>query len=286
MRIAVTADLHWGALPPGDAATRALAAYVAGARPDLLIIAGDIGEGEHFGACLALFARLECPRLLVPGNHDLWTRVPGGSSLELYEHRLPGAAREHGFHYLDHAPYLGPEAGVAIAGSINWYDYSFADPALEREYPDAPLLYRRKLFPRGRHNDGRFVHLGMDDGAFTTLVVERFQRHLAALPPETPRVIVVQHHPPIRELFYPVPAATIEQRFWLAYTGNRRMQEVVLGDPRIELVACGHTHAHCAADVQGKRCVNIGGDYDWKRLLILDTSTGAEEWLDFGDPRA
>jgi hypothetical protein len=34
--------------------------------------------------------------------------------------------------------------------------------------------------------------------------------------------------------------------------------------------------------VAGRRCLNIGGDYDWKRLLLLDTETGAEQWWDFG----
>jgi hypothetical protein len=34
--------------------------------------------------------------------------------------------------------------------------------------------------------------------------------------------------------------------------------------------------------VQRKRCINLGGDYDWKRLLLLDTETGDEQWWEFG----
>jgi hypothetical protein len=46
-------------------------------------------------------------------------------------------------------------------------------------------------------------------------------------------------------------------------------------------VLCGHTHAHCAAAVAGRQCLNIGGDYRWKRLLIVDTATGDVEAWEF-----
>jgi predicted phosphohydrolase len=196
----------------------------------------------------------------VPGNHDLWTRDPAESSRERYLQVLPELAAAAGFHYLDERPLLATPEGVALVGSINWYDYSFADPAVEQEHPNAAEMYRAKLFPSGRHNDGRFVRLAQSDAEF----------------------IAIQHHPPVRELFYPTPLTTTYQRFWLAYTGNRRMQDVVLADPRIRTVICGHTHAACEADVEGKRCLNIGGDYDFKRLLLLDTETGSEQWWEFG----
>src|SRR5687768_13301238 len=112
MRIALTADLHWGATSQGDAATRVLARHLAEIQPEVFAIAGDVGEGEEFRRCLSLFEALPGTRLLVPGNHDLWTRDPGVSSLELYEERLPALAAEHGFHYLDLAPYVWAEGGL------------------------------------------------------------------------------------------------------------------------------------------------------------------------------
>ena len=66
----------------------------------------------------------------------------------------------------------------------------------------------RKQFPRGIHNDGRFVRLGMSDADFTGRLVERLRGQLAALPASVERVLMVQHHPPVRELFYPSPLAT------------------------------------------------------------------------------
>lgn len=281
MRLAVTADLHWGLDPHGDAATRELARKVEDLAPDAFAIAGDIGEGEEFARCLGLFSRLTCDRLAAPGNHDVWTRDEAVDSLELYERGLPQLAAGAGFQYLDQRPYL-PVPGLAVVGSMNWYDYSFADPAVEEEHPDAPEMYRHKRFPNGVHNDGRFVRFGLTDEAFTQRVVSAFQAQLGALPETVAGVIAIQHHPPVQELFYPTPLTNTYQRFWLAYTGNRRMQDVVLDDPRIRAVICGHTHAACVADVAGKRCLNIGGDYHYKRLLLLDTDTGAEQWWEFG----
>lgn len=282
MRLAVTADLHWGHGGRGDAATRELARAVAELAPDVFAIAGDVGQEAHFRTCLALFAALECVRLVVPGNHDLWTTSPVVSSLEVYERRLPRAAAGEGFQYLDLQPYLAPGGREAIVGSINWYDYSFADPDVEVEVPNARDLYAAKLFPRGRHNDGQFVHLGMTDAGFCERLVERFREQVAALPSSVERLTVIQHHPPVRELFYPSALTTLDQRFWLAYTGNRRMEEAVLAEPRVRTVLCGHTHAFQEVWVGERRCLNIGGDYGWKRLLLLDTETGEERWWEFG----
>jgi predicted phosphohydrolase len=281
VRLAVTADLHWGLSRVGDAASRELARRVVELTPDVLALAGDVGEGEDFSRGLELFGDLSCTRLVVAGNHDLWMREPGASSLERYERGLAGIAVEQGFHYLDAEPYLAPRGIEAVVGSINWYDYSFADPEVEREIPNARSMYAAKLFPRARHNDGRYVRLEMSDEEFTGRVVERFRAHLASLNGVN-KLIVIQHHPPLEELFYPGPRTSADQRFWLAYTGNRRMQEAVLADPRITTVLCGHTHAFQSVEIEGRRCRNIGSDYDRKRLVLLDTDTADEEWWEFG----
>ncbi len=287
MRLAVTADLHWGHSPKGDAATRELAAWMRGLEIDALVLAGDIGESLYFAQCLELFSGLSCRKLLVPGNHDLWVHAPTASSLVRYERELPRIAEAHGFEYLDLSPALFPN-GEAVVGSINWYDYSFADPSVLEEYPRAEEMYRRKLFPRGDHNDGRFVRLGMPDEDFTVWVVHRLQEQLTALPADVERVVCIQHHPPLEGLFYPTPIRSTEGKFWLAYTSNRAMQDLVLSDPRIHTAICGHTHAYVecetarpdgGAPVHG---INIGGDYGWKRLLLLDTDTGERQWWNFG----
>src|SRR6516162_6563099 len=137
LTIAVTADLHWGHRR-GAEETRLLADALRARTPDVLILAGDLGTGPLFAECLGLFADLPSRKVLVPGNHDIWVRPEDGDldSLGMYERELPEMAAELGFHFLDIAPLLLPEADLALVGSINWYDYSWARDALRAKYPD------------------------------------------------------------------------------------------------------------------------------------------------------
>src|SRR3954452_10277670 len=109
LRIALTADLHWGHRRGADA-TRLLADFLKDHPPDVLVLAGDIGTGVLFGDCLRLFADLPGLKALVPGNHDLWVQAEGApyDSLTLYQERLPAIAAQYGFHYRDRGPLLLP----------------------------------------------------------------------------------------------------------------------------------------------------------------------------------
>ncbi len=174
MRIALTADLHWGHNQVGDEATRQLVDFLRSDPPDVLLLGGDQGTQDHFWECLDLFAFLTCPKGLVPGNHDIWVddNDARGDSLNLYQHYLPALCAERGFHYLDQQPLLLPAAGVGIVGSINWYDYSWSLECLRLEVPNWEWHLKNKAFERGRHNDARFVRWPTDDVTFTRRVVE------------------------------------------------------------------------------------------------------------------
>src|SRR5262249_12269088 len=154
--------------------------FLTASPPDVLVLAGDVGAAEHFAPCLALFADLPCRKALVPGNHDIWVTDDDvrGDSLQVYHEHLPRLAAEHGFHYLDHGPLFPPEADLALAGSINWYDYSWSLDVLKQEVPDWEERLRTKRFSRGRHNDARFVRWPLDDVRFTAEVVAALDRHL------------------------------------------------------------------------------------------------------------
>ncbi len=153
LQVAITADLHWGHGGRGDEAPRLLAAYLRERTPDVLILAGDIGTEHYFAECLQLFADLSCRKALVPGNHDLWVKSDSPrDSLHLYEEDLPALCKQYGFHYLDGGPLLIPESGLAVAGSIDWYDYFWSLEALCRDFPNEERRLTTKQFTRGRHN--------------------------------------------------------------------------------------------------------------------------------------
>ncbi len=287
MRIAITADLHWGHRR-GQEATELLRRFLRDQPPDLLLLAGDVGVRADFEGCLALFDDLACRKALVPGNHDIWVEEgdPRGDSLALYHEHLPRLAAAHGFHYLDHGPLLLPEAGLAVVGSINWYDYSWAIDRLRDRLPDWQERLRTKTFRRGRHNDARFVRWPLDDVRFTAAVVEAFGRHLDEALARAGRALVVTHHPPFQGLSFPRPEPpTDDALLWEAFSGNAGLEAVLARSAgRVPFAFCGHTHRARESTLGALRGYNVGGDYHFKRLLLLDWPAGTVEAHTFGEP--
>ena len=65
-------DLHFGRIDP--AVLDPLAHAVAAARPDVVVVSGDLTQRartEQFEAAAAFLARLPHPQIVVPGNHDV-----------------------------------------------------------------------------------------------------------------------------------------------------------------------------------------------------------------------
>jgi 3',5'-cyclic AMP phosphodiesterase CpdA len=289
LRLAVTADLHWGVRPRGDEATRMLVSFLQADPPDLLVLAGDVGAGDDFGRCLELFAHLACRKALVPGNHDLWVRAddPRGDSLRVYREHLPALCTAHGFHYLDAAPLLLPEAELALVGSVNWYDYSWSLDALRRLFPEEEDRLLTKRFTRGRHNDANYVRWPLDDVTFTADVVATLGDHLRTTLAAVPRAVVVTHHPPYYGLTFPrsAPPTSLDGLLWDAFSGNRALEELLRRhESQVAFAFCGHTHRARENDLGTIRGYNVGGDYHFKRLLCLDWPGGQVEAHTFGEP--
>ena len=288
MRIALTADLHWGQNRVGDEATRGLVAFLHDNPPDLLLLGGDQGTQHHFDECLALFAEFDCPKALVPGNHDIWVEDNDsrGDSLAVYETHLPNVCRQHGFHYLDRAPLIASPS-LAIAGTMNWYDYSWSIERLTAEFPGNEWRLKSKMFTRGRHNDGRFVRWPLSDADFTNRVVATFSEHLADASAQAEKVLVITHHPPVYGLGFPrdKPPATLDGLIWDAFSGNTTIERLLTEQTaKVPYLFCGHTHRERQHQLDATVCHNIGGDYHFKRLLILDFPAGDVEPHVFGNP--
>jgi 3',5'-cyclic AMP phosphodiesterase CpdA len=289
MRIAITADLHFGHNRLGDDATKLLHQQLQSQPPDLLLLGGDIGTDEHFGECLELFRDLPSTKAVVPGNHDVWIadNDQRGDSLDVYQTYLPAVCAKFGYHYLDQAPLVFPHANLAMVGSMNWYDYSWAIERMKVEVPDWEWHLKNKAFTRGRHNDGRFVRWPTDDVAFTHQIVQTFEQHLTQALAQVKDAIVMTHHPAFRGISFPRtgPAQGLDSLLWEALSGNRSM-EVVLEThaERIPFIFSGHTHRETEATLGPARGFNIGGDYHYKRMLLLDWPTRSIEMFIFGDP--
>jgi predicted phosphohydrolase len=283
MKLAITADLHLGIREPGDAATRQLLAKLREHPPDVLILAGDIGAGDDFERCLALFADLPSRKALVPGNHDVWVNGNDarGDSWQVYSEYLPNLSAQYGFHYLENGPLM--LSNLAIVGTMNWYDYSWGIddlPQFADDWEDRLLSMR---FSRGSHNDRRFVRWPYTDVSFTNHCVTAFERHLEESLRQVEKAIVVTHHPACRELNYPPERPPhLDQILWRAFSGNRMMEQVLERNAaRIASIFSGHTHKARDNQFAGIPVHNIGGDYGWKRLLMLDWPSGGIEAQEF-----
>jgi len=289
MRIAVTADLHYGHNVRGDEATNLMLELLRAQPADVLLLGGDIGTGHHFDECLRLFADLPGAKAVVPGNHDVWVNPDDerGDSLTVYEKHLPAICQLHGYRYLDQAPLLLPDAGLAIVGSMNWYDYSWSIDRMKAEVPDWEWHLYNKAFTRGRHNDGRFVLWPTNDVDFTRRIVAEFERQLVAALGQVERAIVLTHHPAFQGISFPRTARAegVDSLLWEALSGNRAIEQVLERHAdRIPMIFSGHTHRDVEAKLGASQGHNVGGDYHFKRLLIVDWPSGKVDTHIFGDP--
>lgn len=285
LTIALTADLHLNHAR-GQQANEALLAFLRHNVPDVLVIAGDVASSVSFGVCLERFADLPCRKAVTPGNHDLWVPTDHPTdSLHAYQVQLPAEAALFGFHYLDHGPLLLPEHGLAIAGSVNWYDYSWSADAVRRLHPGEEHRLASKMFTRGRHNDANFVRWPMDDIGFTALVASALGRHIEAALAEVPSCIVVTHHPPFYGISFPrvAPPVELDSLLWDAFGGNAAVEGLLAKHAaRIPFAFCGHTHREAEAELGPIRGYNIGGGYESKRLLWLEWPAGTVRAHEFG----
>jgi len=290
MRVLVTADLHYD-IQRSRRPARRLADEVCAAAGDALVLVGDTAgaDPEPMRECLRLFRRFPGRKLLVPGNHCLWSRQ-GADALVLYEEVLPDLAAGEGFAVLDHEPVaLG---GLGLVGSIGWYDYSFRDESLGipeafyrakvapgaaaylGSHPDlidahVGVLTERQLALGSRWMDGVYVKLPIRDEEFVTLLVEKLARQLAALSPRVERIVAFLHHVPFAQL---VPRGVPDRfAFAAAYMGSQRFGEVLLACQKVTDVYCGHTHWPGRVRIGHLTAVNVGSTYNEKRLEILET---------------
>jgi len=284
MRLIVTADLHYnharskaGAIDLIDEMNRA--------GGDVLLVIGDAAaaDGDDLEQCLSKF-KSAGPKLFVAGNHELWTRGP--DSYELYHQVLPRRIRDLGWQWIEAEPFVAD--GLAIVGSIGWYDYSFAQHSLaipERFYEQKVSPGAAERFPElayllegsdisaqsrevvARWNDGKFVKLQRDDRTFLEELITRLDRNLAAVQ-DSDRIIAAIHHLPFRELL--PPSRGSQWDFAKAYLGSEKIGQCLQRYKQVTHVLCGHSHWPAEAQIGQIQAVNIGSGYRRKIFRTFD----------------
>jgi Calcineurin-like phosphoesterase len=228
--IVLTSDLHLGITK--EARIRQLADHIETEHPDLTVLAGDIGEGiENIRACLSLFSRLVA---VLAGNHDVWAR--GHHSQDLWERHLPEAVHDAGMLWLEDS--IWQQDGVAVVGSIAWYDYSAVDPTIPSHPPEYFAAQKRHY-----NLDAKYVDWPWTDSEFAARVGDALCARLAQLEtdPAISSIIAITHVP----LFDVQMARKPTDRRWgfsNAYFGNLTLGQRLLQSQKLRAVISGHTH--------------------------------------------
>lgn len=234
MRVLVTSDLHLEVT--GLEPIRRLVAGMDREDPDLVVIAGDIGNPARlFEQCLAAFLRIKCPVAVLPGNHDVWTSL-GETSIGLHEEILPEITRSFGFHWLEREP-LVLDDGIAVCGSIGWYDYSAAEPRLGQSREEI-IAYKPRIAMDAMRVDWEY-----SDEEFAALCRERLVRQvsMAEDDPSVERVMVVSHVP----LFESQMERSADNDAWArgnAYFGHLTLGDALKPFSKVRWAVAGHTH--------------------------------------------
>jgi len=268
-RIVCTSDLHLGITPART--LRALVGDMARARPDAVVVAGDLGEPvELFCACLDLLRPLQVPVGIVAGNHDLWTYPGGGpDSARLFGEVLPRHVRSRGFCWLEEDAIALPD-GAALAGSIAWYDYSRRSPETAGWTPEQFARIKPDVI-----NDGRRISWNHTDPGFAGLVSDRLVSRLERLSadPEVRRILVATHVPVFERQ---LTGRRGEDPALESYYANLTLGRRLLAFPKLAAVVSGHTHRGLEpveVPQEGRPPVtmaNLASDYGDPRFVAIE----------------
>ena len=268
-RVVITSDLHLGITERDE--IEALVDAIAAERPDLTVIAGDIGEGmTHIRACLDLFRGIPGQVAALAGNHDVWA-LDGRHSQDVWERELPDAVRAAGMLWLEEDSWR--QDGMAVAGSIAWYDYSAADPAIPPHPEDYWIEKKSHIHP-----DYRFIDWAWSDVAFATHCGDGLVARVAALEAdaEVTDLVLVTHVPLFREQMLSKP----EDYRWgygNAFFGNMTLGARLRDTSKLRAVVSGHTHigrVESLNDAQATPVWVIPSDFHAPRYVIYEHPGG------------
>ena len=248
MKIVYTSDLHYDATPRNPEAIERLAAGLHELKPDVVILAGDLGDTlESLEKVLACFAGLDSVKLLVPGNHDLWIEPAkgfgeGSDSGEKYASLIPALADQLGFVDLGQGPFYLDDVG--FVGSLGWYDYSLADSRLGLSPEDYQThrLGDQVWWDHGRISWRRFPRAaernGLGDREICDGLAAKLEAHISEAEQQVGQIVAAVHTCPFESVF----ERSDEPHFFDAFQGSARLGDVLLAHEKVEYCITGHEH--------------------------------------------
>ncbi|MDH3216994.1 MAG: metallophosphoesterase [Candidatus Krumholzibacteria bacterium] len=249
MKIAYSSDFHIDASQKNREAVHKIVRIIGEAEPDVIVIAGDVGNTlVSLEDTLALLSHLNVPKLFVAGNHDVWIEKTNDGhvidSRRKYDTEIPRACRRTGFCDLTREPRVID--GVGFAGSLGWYDYSFADSRLglthdqywQGRYQDEIWWDKdMALWPPAVSKTG-MPSERLRDPEVCRELTGRLERHVAALERRADEIIVVIHTLP----FLVTLPRSEPPKYLDAFTGSEVLGRMLESHSRVTHCIGGHKH--------------------------------------------
>ena len=237
MKIGLVSDLHTDATEANKELIPFLISAIEAAKLDVFIIAGDITSSlTEFYDILAQFNRtqLQCLKLFVPGNHDIWVNKNGRMTSTQKCGVISEICQDHDFHSLIDKPYI--QDNIGFCGTIGWYDYSFAP----KEFNLSIEQYEKKQFNGKIWSDKRFANWEDTDQAVTRKFEDQLKCHIASIADRVERIVVVSHHVPFRQCIR--YRGVLSYDYFQAFMGSKGIGELCLQESLITHVFFGHLH--------------------------------------------
>jgi len=245
---------------------------------DAIVLAGDVATGPkaNYRKVLRPFAEFASPKLLVPGNHDLWSIARRPDTQRRYRETLRHTAEANGFHYLPGNPIV--IKGVGFVGTVGWYDYSLRQleppkpgtrvtplcaertregPELRRnpsqqdvpweelteaDYACQALMWSQDdVWKQLVWNDALYVDWGQGDANTVRRLAGDLEADIAAIEPRVDYWVRVSHFVPFAELVGEA-SEEVEEAYGRAFRGSPVLGQVFASHPKCRLVLCGHRH--------------------------------------------
>lgn len=249
MQIAWVTDIHLTYVPPAN--REKFYASLAGLDLGALLIGGDIGEADSVITFLGeIESALRIPIFFVLGNHDFY-----GSSIA----RVRAAVSRHSAassasRWLSEQGVVPLSASTALVGHDSWGDGRLGD-FFGAEVLFNDFLHIEELKCRNKQTLlSRLNALGDEAAA---AIATRAAEALASYP----RVIVLTHVPPFREVCLRdgQPADDQTLPFYACKAVGDRLSEIARAHPDRSLtVLSGHTHSSATAQVLPNLVVYTG----------------------------
>lgn len=251
MRLAFLTDIHLDHMGAKRPTIQFLHALRYDAKPDVVVITGDIAQADTIREYLIQITRKldTVPFYFCLGNHDFY-----GGSIAGVRSMLAGDSR-----YLTCSGPVSLTDDTALVGHDGWYDGLYGsflgsrirmnDYDLIAEFRHQPMGENKRLIERLAGKAAEKIEIDADISA-TALV----GRAGFVSPKQAQKTVIIATHVPPFAIASRGPDRNQSNADWLPVMSSKLMGDAILRvaekHPEVKfMVLCGHTHTPCVAHI-------------------------------------